>query len=232
MLFEHARGGPETAVAPVTAPHREKLRDAERSRESILSAAERLFAERGYDGTSLNEIGAAAGLSRGAPSYFFGSKGRLYAGVLTRVFGWRQAATERAFAAVREWCHGEGGPDALAVALASAAAGYIEFLAEHPSFVSLIMREELDGGERLATLGHSSTAMQDAFGAVRRAGARRGVRAFEVDEAVPLFIALTFAPFSYRHTLMRAVQRDMSSPHGRRRQAKLAVEQLMRLLCG
>ena len=51
----------------------EKERNATRSRAAILDAAERLFAERGYDATSLTEVGAAAGVSRGTPGYFFGS---------------------------------------------------------------------------------------------------------------------------------------------------------------
>ena len=64
----------------------EKERDASRSRAAILDAAERLFAERGYDATSLTEVGAAAGVSRGTPGYFFGSKADLYRAVLYRAF--------------------------------------------------------------------------------------------------------------------------------------------------
>src|ERR687884_731159 len=90
----------------------EKVRDAERSREAILAPAGRLFAERGYDAASLQDIGAAAGLSRGTPSYFFGSKERLHLDVLRRAFDRRHEATTAAFAPVRAWCEdGGGGPD-------------------------------------------------------------------------------------------------------------------------
>ena len=82
-------------------------RNAERSREAILAAATALFAELGYEGASLGEIAAAADLSRGAPSYFFGSKEDLYLTVLDEAFAVRQAATARAFAPVRAWCAGE-----------------------------------------------------------------------------------------------------------------------------
>ena len=40
-------------------------RNGARTREAVLDAAERLFAERGFDRTSLNEVGAEAGVSRG-----------------------------------------------------------------------------------------------------------------------------------------------------------------------
>jgi hypothetical protein len=105
------------------------------------------------------------------------------------------------------------------------------YLAEHTSFVALIMREELDGGTRLNAASRSSTAMRDAFQAVRRAGRGRGLRRFRVDEAVVLFVALTFAPFSYRDTLLRATGVDVTSPGGRRKQSRLATDQLMHMLC-
>jgi TetR/AcrR family transcriptional regulator len=69
-----------------------RTRDAERSREAILDAAERLFSDRGFEGVSLQEIASDAGLSRGAPSYFFGSKDSLYEAVLERVFRERDDA--------------------------------------------------------------------------------------------------------------------------------------------
>ena len=64
----------------------EKVRDAERSRAAILDAAESLFAAQGYDATSLTQVGAAAGVSRGTSGYFFGSKSELYQAVLDRCF--------------------------------------------------------------------------------------------------------------------------------------------------
>jgi AcrR family transcriptional regulator len=48
------------------------------TKEQIVLAAERLFAERGYDGVSLREIGAAAGSgNNSAVQYHFGSKEQL-----------------------------------------------------------------------------------------------------------------------------------------------------------
>ena len=83
---------------------RPRIRDADRSRRAILDAAETLFAQRGFEAVSLQEIGDAAGLSRGTPNYFFGSKQDLYVAVLEHVFADREEATMRAFAPVRAWC--------------------------------------------------------------------------------------------------------------------------------
>jgi TetR/AcrR family transcriptional regulator, regulator of cefoperazone and chloramphenicol sensitivity len=54
------------------------------TRERVLDAAERLFAGRGFAGTSVREITDAAGANLGAVNYYFRSKERLYAEVFTR----------------------------------------------------------------------------------------------------------------------------------------------------
>ncbi len=70
-----------------------KQRDAERSRAGILDAAESLFADHGFEAVTMAQIGAAAGVSRGTPGYFFGTKEALY-----RVVVGRAAATIRMLA--------------------------------------------------------------------------------------------------------------------------------------
>jgi AcrR family transcriptional regulator len=219
------RGSAGTAAAGL-----DRTRDADRSREAILEAAEALFARDGYDGASLGEIAASAGLSRGTPSYFFGSKERLYVAVVDRAFARRQAATRSAFAAVHAWCEGDGGRSELAAAFERAAEDYLAFLAESPSFVRLVVQEELNGGRGLRARTQASTAMEDAFGALRAVARERGLSGFSVAEAVMLFVGLTFMPMAHAHTFMRAIDRDLTHPAGRRAQARLVAEQLIHLV--
>ena len=101
-------------------PPPDKARDAERSRGAILDAAESLFSERGFDAASLAEISALAGLSRATPSYFFGSKEKLYVAVLERAYAARDAATRKAFEPVVRWVQDGGDRDALRARLRSA----------------------------------------------------------------------------------------------------------------
>lgn len=54
------------------------------TRGRLLAAAERLFAERGFDGTSVVEITSQAGCNRAAVNYHFGSKENLYREVFRR----------------------------------------------------------------------------------------------------------------------------------------------------
>jgi len=56
-------------------------------KESILDAAEKLFSEMGYDGTSTRTIASKAGVNMAMLNYYFGSKDGLYKSVLERRLG-------------------------------------------------------------------------------------------------------------------------------------------------
>ncbi|HQG39237.1 MAG TPA: helix-turn-helix domain-containing protein, partial [Chitinophagales bacterium] len=53
-------------------------------REFILDAAERLFAEQGFEAVSVREISKAADINIAMVSYYFGSKEKLYEEVIQR----------------------------------------------------------------------------------------------------------------------------------------------------
>jgi len=61
-------------------------RPSEVTRERILKAAERLFAERGYDGTSIRAIVGKARVNQAAINYHFEGKDGLYREVLHTAF--------------------------------------------------------------------------------------------------------------------------------------------------
>jgi TetR/AcrR family transcriptional regulator len=62
-----------------------KTRDAEDTRTRVLESAEKLFAEKGFNGTSLAEISQKSGISDGLILYHFKSKNKLYNEVLERI---------------------------------------------------------------------------------------------------------------------------------------------------
>ena len=72
------------AAAPI--PQTAKQEQAARSRRALIEAATALFAERGYDGTSVQAIGARAGVSRGSIFWHFGAKEGLLWAVVERAF--------------------------------------------------------------------------------------------------------------------------------------------------
>jgi AcrR family transcriptional regulator len=181
---------------------------------------------------SLSEIAGAAELSRGTPNYFFGSKEQLYRSVLERVFADRQAATAAALRPVVSWCDSEGGVVALRRAIGAAMDGYLTFLLERPAFGRFIGWEELHGGRRLQAVERNSTALNDAFSRVKVVASERGLGAFRVEDAVLVFVSLTFSALAYSHTLLTSLGRDLSDPRVRKRHIALAADQMMHLLAG
>jgi AcrR family transcriptional regulator len=74
-------------------------RPSDVTRQRILNAAERLFAERGYDETSIRAIVAKARVNQAAINYHFGGKDGLYREVLHEAF---RALTEHQLTHARE----------------------------------------------------------------------------------------------------------------------------------
>lgn len=203
------------------APDRE--RNAARTRIAILDAAEKLFAQKGYDATSLNEVGAAAGVSRGTPGYFFGSKADLHQAVLERCFQEvREAVREgraRALASGQE-------PDAI---LAGAVSDYFDFLAARPNFVRLIEREALVGG--VPDAGHIP-AGQEALAAI---SAELGLDDSPSGDAAQLLlsvIALCWFHLIHGNTVAPAVGVALEDPADLERRKRHVVDLVLHGLAG
>jgi TetR/AcrR family transcriptional regulator len=62
-----------------------RTRDSECTRNAVLSAAERLFAEQGFAATSMRDISQASGVSHPLIHHHFGCKGDLYTAVKRRL---------------------------------------------------------------------------------------------------------------------------------------------------
>lgn len=67
----------------------------ETARERILRVAARLYAVRGYEGTSMRQIAEAAGVTKPLVYYHFGSKEQLFSSLMREAIdGWRAIAGE------------------------------------------------------------------------------------------------------------------------------------------
>jgi TetR/AcrR family transcriptional regulator len=176
----------------------EKERNPDRSRAAILDAAETLFAERGYEATSLHDVGTMAGVSRGTPGYFFGSKADLYRAVLDRMFTEVREAVrvgrERALASNRS----------AESILAGAVSDYFDFLAARPNFVRLIEREALAGETVQHGEGHL-TAGQEALAAISAELGLDDSPSGEASQLLLSIIALCWFPLIHARTVARAV---------------------------
>ena len=119
----------------------EKERNAARSRAAILDAAERLFAEQGYDATSLNEVGAAAGSPAELPATSSAARRTCIRPSSTVLRRGPRRGPGRPGPGAREQPEPRG-------ILAGAVSDYFDFLAARPNFIRLIEREALSGARR------------------------------------------------------------------------------------
>lgn len=188
------------------------VRDPDKTRRTVLDAAEGLFARRGYAMTSLQDIGREAGVSRNTPSYFFGSKEGLYVAVKERLANEVRAFAEEAEAA--RTSEKERDPrEAIAEALRS----YVDFLAANPNYVRLVEREA--SGEAAALEGASSpdARMAESLGSfgleVLEKDLRRGpFREVDVSQLAASMIALCSFPFLLSGGLIRTLGIDPDAP--------------------
>jgi TetR/AcrR family transcriptional regulator len=199
----------------------DKERNPTRSKETILDAAEELFAHQGYEGTSLNQVGMKAGVSRGTPGYFFGSKDALY-----------QAVLERCFSRVRDAIR-SGRDRALAsqeppeVVLAGAVAEYFDFIMANPNFIRLMEREALAGAERLTQLPNANFVNE----AVNAISDELGLDPTQGDEAAHLvlsIIGLCWFPAVHARTVMPALGFNSSDAAFREQRKQHVVDLVLR----
>jgi AcrR family transcriptional regulator len=114
-------------VSTVTPRRRDR---AARERE-ILEAAETVFGERGYQGTSMDDVAARAGVSKPLVYQYYGSKDGLFAACLSRL-------RTQLLDAVSEQVLAAPGPEQ---AMYAGLVGWFRFLDDHPRAWSVMVDE-------------------------------------------------------------------------------------------
>lgn len=121
------------------APRVSRKRQGERSRQVIVEAATRLFAQKGYRATSIADLTAATGLTRGAFYHHFDAKDALFRAVVDHVrTTWAQTVGAQISAS----------DDALEQ-LASLIGGHARLISSRPELCLVItgLSEEIRGSE-------------------------------------------------------------------------------------
>jgi AcrR family transcriptional regulator len=158
-------------------------------RDEILESATRLFAERGYDGTSMADLAEKVGLRKASLFHHFSSKDVLYAAVLDGlVHELAQSVTRAAFA---QGSYVER-LDALSDAITDA-------VTASPYAARLLVREAMDWGPVMRDkLAPRLAAVLDAAVQFGEAGQRDGAFDPRVDvrQVIVSTIGIHFMPFA------------------------------------
>jgi AcrR family transcriptional regulator len=155
----------------------------------ILSAAARLFAERGYDGVSVRDIVAVAAVNLGAITYHFGSKEGLFGEVLKDKLSPIRRKGEEIMASSLP-------PDRKLHAMVAMYARHV--LHEEPE-LRIMFSEMLLGGTRLPPAAEAGIRWRNAmFAKLVRQGIKQGIfRPCDVECAAWNFFGMLSAYILY-----------------------------------
>nr|HET6905155.1 TetR/AcrR family transcriptional regulator [Ktedonobacteraceae bacterium] len=131
---------------------RERIYDAQRTREAILSAAEAVFAAHGFDGTSVDAIAAQAGYNKSLLFQYFGDKLGLYTQVLKRADREMGDLLTRVFASLLEDETVILQPHQFRAFLTTMVQTLFDYLLEHPRLVRMLTWEMAEGWQTLAQI--------------------------------------------------------------------------------
>jgi len=157
---------------------RERVYDAEKTREVILNAAETLFAEHGFDGTSVDAIATQATYNKSLLFQYFGDKLGLYTQVLKRA---DREMGELMARLVTPWLSDESSilqPHQFRALLTTMVQSIFDYLLEHPRLVRILTWEMADGWQTFAKIAsqfppEESTQLEALFHRAHNAGLLR-----------------------------------------------------------
>jgi AcrR family transcriptional regulator len=159
------------------------------SKEAILSSAEKLFASRGFAGTTIRDVCDAAGVNIASISYYFEGKEGLYRACLSRYGDERLALTQRILQPARSL-------EELRVRLQMFTQEMLESHINNPS-VNRILLRECDNGLPVARdiFQNSFLKIHHAFDRFFKAAQKSGLVEPSLDSA--LVASLYFASLSH-----------------------------------
>ncbi len=153
------------------------MKTAKDARTRLLEAGTRLFAQRGFDGTSVRDLTRRARANLGAVTYYFGSKAALYHAVIA-------ALAEPLVDRIAQAAQALSQPvDRIEAVVRT----FLEYIGTHPELPALILRE-LASGRRLPP--PAEEAMRRNFGVLVDA-ITAGQRDGTVRPGDPVLLALS-----------------------------------------
>ena len=181
----------------------QRAQKSELTRAKILVAAESEFSEKGIYGARIDEIAAAAEVNKRMIYEHFESKDGLYRAVLRGVYS-KLAEYEKSYYI-----------DGLSpeVAISNLVYGSFRFLEANPSFVRILMWENLNGGEHLGDeISEIKNPTIEYIKRQLKRGAELGIFRDGIDEEqmVISLMNFEFSYFSNIHTLSGILGKDLA----------------------
>ena len=130
---------------------RGRARDAEAARQSILDAAEGVFAEHGFDGARVDAIASKAGYNKSLIFQYFGDKLHLYAEVIRRADDQTREIQTQLFSSLIEDKFSLTAQK-LRTLLKTFMSAYLDYLIENPRILRIYLWEMAEGWQTYARI--------------------------------------------------------------------------------
>ena len=205
--------------------HSAHRRNPDRTRETILLAAQREFASKGLSGGRVDEIARRAGANKRMIYHYFGNKDGLYLAALERVYE-DLRGTERTL----DLAH--LAPDAAIRRLVEFTFDYSQ---AHPELISLINNENLHRARHLRRskkVRELHSPFVAMIGDILKRGVAKGVFRPGLDP-VDLYITIAAVGYFYlsnNWTLSAIFGKDLGSPASRKARRKHVADLVMQAL--
>ena len=173
-------------------------------KEEILEVATRLFAERGYEGTSMNDVAERVGMRKASLFYHFATKDSLYEAVLDRLI----ASFQEPLSAIYQSC------GTYTERLGVLTDTMVTALGARPYAARLLLREAMDWGPVIrGKLLERIVLVLEAGAMWVRAGQQEGEFAEgDAKHLVLSALGMHFMPFAVAQLVERFTGTDAFSP--------------------
>jgi len=204
---------------------RPQRRDPAGTRNKLLTAARREFADRGLAGARVDDIAARAGVNKQLVYHYFGDKDALYLAVLEWVYEEIREQERK--------LNLEGLPPEQAIR--KLVASSFDHLAAHPDFIALL-NDENRGGARHVRHSRKLEAMHSPLVSMVSKILNQGVRAGTFRRGInPVHLYISIAGLSYfffsnTPTLSAIFGKDLSSPAAKRARRRHVVDLVLQAL--
>ena len=183
-----------------------KTRNPELTQQRLLTAATKLFAERGFDGVSVDDIVSAAEVNKRMVYHYFGDKEGLYVAVLKQVFSRLADLELKTLDDISD----------PAGTIRKILQTYFTFLSANPEFVALLSWENLYRGRFIAANPGvlSKSPVLSRLEEFLHEGVKKGIfhSGVNVKHLLISLISLCFVYHANRYTLTQSVGLNLESP--------------------
>ena len=202
-----------------------RQRNADRSKEQILQAAENAFAEKGFYGARVDEIADGANINKRMLYAYFGDKEALYKQVLFRVYA-RMEAVEKELTS-----YAYSGEQLIREIIKV----YFAFLKTDKNFVRILMWENLNQGKYLQEMESDRIKRSTIqyFVSELEAGKAEGIFRMDMDpwHTALSLITICFANFSNQYTLSKLFGRNLADEELIEERRKYTTDMMLSYLC-